>query len=189
MSPDAGSGTPGALMPLCSPSTPPSTTRVRICWRSLSDDPQLDAPVVEQEHVARLDERRQVFVARRDAPGPAEEVADGNHQLVAGGQRDRRVVAEQAGADLGAARGPAAARRCGRPRPPAHGCGPRPAPCASCEPCEKLRRKTSTPAAMRSRSGASLLVAGPTVAMIFVRRMRRLHCTAEPLATLDGLGP
>jgi hypothetical protein len=51
-------------------------------------------------------------------------------------------------------------------------------PCASCEPCEKLRRKTSTPAPMRSRSAASLLVAGPTVAMIFVRRMRRLHCTA-----------
>ena len=35
VSPEAGSGTPGALIPLCSPSTPPSTTTLRICWRSL----------------------------------------------------------------------------------------------------------------------------------------------------------
>ena len=101
--PDAGSGTPGALMPLCSPSTPPSTTTVRICWRSPSIDAQLDAPVVEQQRVAGLDERRQVFVAGRHPSGCAEEVADGDHQLVAVRERERRMVAQQAGADLGAA--------------------------------------------------------------------------------------
>ena len=67
------------------------------------EDLQLDSPVVEQKRVARLHQRRQVFVAGGDASGSAEEVADGNHQVVAGGQRDRRVVAQQPGADLRAA--------------------------------------------------------------------------------------
>src|SRR2546426_12515155 len=45
------------------------------------------------------------------------------------------------------------------------------ADCDSGGPCEKLRRKMSTPAEMRSSSNRSLSLAGPTVAMIFVRRM------------------
>ena len=38
-------------------------------------------------------------------------------------------------------------------------------------PCEKFSRKMSTPAAMSASSARSLSQAGPTVAMIFVRRM------------------
>src|SRR5579872_607331 len=41
----------------------------------------------------------------------------------------------------------------------------------ACVPCEKLRRKTSTPAAISPSSSGSVSLAGPTVAMIFVRRM------------------
>jgi len=41
-------------------------------------------------------------------------------------------------------------------------------PWVSCVPCEKFKRRTSAPAVMRSRSAASVLVAGPTVATIFV---------------------
>ena len=40
----------------------------------------------------------------------------------------------------------------------------------SCVPCEKLKRKTSTPASINSRMAASVLDAGPSVAMIFVFR-------------------
>ena len=36
--------------------------------------------------------------------------------------------------------------------------------------CEKLRRKTSTPASIRRSRTAGSQLAGPTVAMIFVRR-------------------
>lgn len=46
------------------------------------------------------------------------------------------------------------------------------AACASCVPWEKLSRKTSTPASMRSRIASSLLVAGPMVATMFVARTR-----------------
>ena len=40
---------------------------------------------------------------------------------------------------------------------------------SSCVPCEKFRRKTSTPASIRSRSRSSVSDAGPTVATILVR--------------------
>jgi hypothetical protein len=40
--------------------------------------------------------------------------------------------------------------------------------CVWCVPCEKLRRNTSVPAAIKARSDSSLSHAGPTVAMIFV---------------------
>ena len=43
-------------------------------------------------------------------------------------------------------------------------------PCASCVPCEKLKRKTSTPASISSPITRSELDAGPSVAMIFVFR-------------------
>jgi hypothetical protein len=41
-------------------------------------------------------------------------------------------------------------------------------------PWEKLRRKTSTPAAIRSPITASLFDEGPRVAMILVRRVSRM---------------
>ena len=44
-------------------------------------------------------------------------------------------------------------------------------PCDWCVPCEKFSRKMSTPAAVRSPMAASVLVAGPIVAMILVFRM------------------
>ncbi len=44
------------------------------------------------------------------------------------------------------------------------------APCSSCVPCEKLRRKTSVPAAMSASSAPSAAQAGPMVAMILVSR-------------------
>jgi hypothetical protein len=47
----------------------------------------------------------------------------------------------------------------------------------SCEPCEKFNRKTSTPAAIKSRIADSLLVAGPTVATIFVCRTASAYNT------------
>src|ERR1700693_6030615 len=48
-------------------------------------------------------------------------------------------------------------------------------PCVSCVPCEKLRRKTSVPAAISARSDSSLSHAGPMVAMILVWRMKSLR--------------
>src|SRR5438067_6528655 len=41
--------------------------------------------------------------------------------------------------------------------------------CSSCVPCEKFRRKTSTPCVSRLSMTSSLLQAGPRVAMILVR--------------------
>ena len=67
---DAGSGTPGALMPLCSPSSPPSTTVRRFSVPLGRLDPQLDQAVGEQQPVARRHALRQPFERRRDAPGP-----------------------------------------------------------------------------------------------------------------------
>ncbi len=43
--------------------------------------------------------------------------------------------------------------------------------CSSCVPCEKLRRKTSTPAWTSRSSCSGLREAGPTVATILVRRI------------------
>src|SRR2546423_8440249 len=45
------------------------------------------------------------------------------------------------------------------------------ADCVSAVPCEKFRRKMSVPAAISMSSTRSVSLAGPTVAMIFVRRM------------------
>ena len=42
--------------------------------------------------------------------------------------------------------------------------------CSCCVPCEKFRRKTFTPACMRSRSRSGVPLAVPTVATIFVAR-------------------
>ena len=42
--------------------------------------------------------------------------------------------------------------------------------CCSWVPCEKFRRKTSVPAAMRARTASSVSLAGPIVEMILVRR-------------------
>src|SRR5438046_1766732 len=52
-------------------------------------------------------------------------------------------------------------------------------------PCEKLRRKTSTPEVRRRWMVSSALHAGPRVAMIFVRRM--ISC-ALSVARCEGVG-
>src|SRR3990170_4384967 len=43
--------------------------------------------------------------------------------------------------------------------------------CSSCLPCEKFSRKASTPDVSRRWTISSLLLAGPRVARIFVRRI------------------
>ena len=43
--------------------------------------------------------------------------------------------------------------------------------CSSCVPCEKLSRKTSTPASINSCKTRGSLDAGPIVATIFVRTL------------------
>ena len=72
---DAGSRTPGALIPLCSPSGPPLTTVVTISCAVGRLHPQFDVPVVEQQAVAAPHRRRERRVGRGHAAGPAHEVA------------------------------------------------------------------------------------------------------------------
>ena len=72
---DAGSGTPGALMPLCSPSSPPSTTVVWISVPSVAVDPQLDQAVGEEQAIAGPHAARQSRECRRHPAGAADEVA------------------------------------------------------------------------------------------------------------------
>ncbi len=68
--------------------------------------------------------------------------------------------------------------------------------CSSCVPCEKLRRKTLTPASISCSSFSGLREAGPTVATIFVRRMGpEYRCSGRILAPgrsrvgIDGRRP
>src|SRR5262245_16022643 len=60
-------------------------------------------------------------------------------------------------------------------------------------PCEKLRRKTLTPAAINASRMAGSWLAGPTVAMIFVCRIGanviRLYAVRDPLHFLVLAGP
>src|SRR6185436_6869888 len=61
--------------------------------------------------------------------------------------------------------------------------------CSSCLPCEKFRRKASTPE-VRSRSIiSSLLLAGPSVARIFVRRIALMLIAMKPILVADLFAP
>ncbi len=72
--------TPGALMPLCSPSSPPSTTVVLRPLTVRVLHPQLDPPVVEQQRVAAVHRLGQIGVGGGDPAGLALEVAGLDHQ-------------------------------------------------------------------------------------------------------------
>ena len=169
---DAGSGTPGALMPLCSPSSPPSTTVVSISLPSVpstrsSTRPSasssrspgrtlLREPLEGRRHAARA--RRRSRRWRCAACRPASTSSG-------------RAAGEAAGADLRTGRDPGGSRPRSRRASTAARMRAKVAPCDSCVPCEKFRRKMSVPAAISASSIASESLAGPTVAMIFVCRI------------------
>ena len=170
---DAAAATPGALIPLCSPISPPSTTVVSISAPSVESHAQLDEAVGEQQPVAGP-----------DAPAPAPRMSS------TAGRARRRSRRWRSSAGRPACDAGSAGRRSQRPR-----CGfsarrgPEGSPlraarrdaaarmrsnvaaCDSCVPCEKFRRKMSVPAAISASSIASESLAGPTVAMIFVWRI------------------
>ena len=170
--PDAGSGTPGALMPLCSPSTPPSTTMVRICWRSLRLDPQLDAPVVEQQRVARRRSDGRIRSWWRRGPGRRRSLPTAITRSSPGRAGS---ACDPAAARCGSSgpSGPAAAPRCGRPRPPRadarHHLAVR-----LVRPVREVQTEDVHAGGDQIAEGGFVLDAGPTVAMIFVRLIARL---------------
>ena len=123
VSAEAGSATPGRLMPLCSPSGAAADDdglRRRAVRRL---DAQLDAAVVEQQPVARADRLGEAGEGRRHAAGAAHEVAGGDLQRRAGHEVDGLAIDQLAGADLRPGQvlqdGDVPAGRAPRPR----GCG------------------------------------------------------------------
>ena len=84
VSAEAGSATPGRLMPLCSPSGPPATTVVFTRRAVRRFDPQLDAPIVEQQAVARAHRCGQPGEGGRDQPGAADRGPGDDVERVAG---------------------------------------------------------------------------------------------------------
>ena len=107
VTPTSGSGTLGALMPLCSPSAPPSTTRVAIDVAAGAFDHQLDAPVVQQQAIARPYRERQRRIARRNHPRAADRVADPDLQRLVARQQQRAVTARATRSGSSGRSGPA----------------------------------------------------------------------------------
>ena len=77
------SGTRGALMPLCSPSSPPSIDARANLLRRRRLDLELHLPVIQQQAIALLHLERQLAIRGRDAARPADLVADRDHQRIA----------------------------------------------------------------------------------------------------------
>ena len=100
----ARSGTCGALMPLCSPSSPPSITRRlnRVRRRRLHH--QLDLPIVEQQVIA-LRHRASPAPRRWSRCGPRTPISSPTATIRASPacSDQRRAALEPAGADLRAA--------------------------------------------------------------------------------------
>ena len=168
---DAGSGTPGALIPLCSPSSPPSTTVVRISRAVGVSTRSSISAVGEQQPIARPHAPRQAGECRRDPSRAADEIAGRDAERVARLQRERPAALERPVRIFGPLRScRMATSRPGRAAA-ARAPGRNVAACDSCVPCEKLSRKMSVPAAMSASSIASESLAGPIVAIIFVRRI------------------
>ena len=147
---DAGSGTPGALMPLCSPISPPSTTVVSISSPSVASTRSSTQAVGEQQPVAG---------PHAAAPGPS----NGRRHAARVRRRSRRWrCADVSPASSVQRPCRRRARRCGSSgrrdpggsRPRSRRAGRRArmranvAACDSCVPCEKFSRKMSVPAAI-----------------------------------------
>ena len=81
---EAGSGTPGALIPLCSPISPPSTTVVSIVGPVGSVDAQLDQAVGEEQPIAGTHGAREPFEGRGQASRPARKSPVTMQQLLPG---------------------------------------------------------------------------------------------------------
>ena len=86
-------------MPLLFDSSPPTSTGVWISVAAHAFDFELQAAVVEQQDVARLDVLRQILVVEADAFLVAELAVGVEDEAVADDQRDLAVV-ELADADL-----------------------------------------------------------------------------------------
>ena len=100
VSAEGGSATPGALIPLCPPSAPPWTTTTSRPAAGSSNDLELDAPVVEQQAIARLRRSHELGVGSEDAARLARRVARADDERLALFQRQRPIAGERAGADL-----------------------------------------------------------------------------------------
>ena len=97
---DAGSGTPGALIPLCSPSSPPSTTVVWISVPSVDSTRSSIRPSESSRRSPGRTLRARPSNVGRDASGFADEVPGADPQRVAGLQRSGLSIDERAGSDL-----------------------------------------------------------------------------------------
>ena len=139
--------------------------------RGSADDLELDAPVVEQQAIARLRRSHQLGVGREDparlrsAPGPPPRTSDspsfnGSGRSPASGPV--RIFGPLRSCMMPTCRPACEAISRMRAKDSAWD---------SCVPCEKLSRNTSTPAATSASSTSRLPLAGPTVAMILVWRM------------------
>ena len=130
-------------------------------------DAQLDEPIGQQQAIAGLYALSEPRERRRDTAGAAGEVAGGDRQPVAGFDGERPPPSSVPVRIFGPPRSwRIATSRCARRA--AARIRSNVAPCESCVPCEKFRRKMSVPAAMSASRTSSLLLAGPTVAIILV---------------------
>ena len=167
---DAGSDTPGALMPLCCPSRPPSTTAVWISSPLVDSTFSSIAPSARSRRSPgrTLSARPSNDVETRPGPPTNVPVAIRSSSptcrssatppwsgpvLILGPDRSCRIATSRP-ARVATARTRASV-----------------APWVSCVPCEKFNRMISVPALMSVSSTASESLAGPTVAIILVWRM------------------
>jgi hypothetical protein len=154
-------------MPLCSSSTPPSTTLATILAPIGSLDLELNLAVVEEQLPARRDLAHELAVCRIDVLGVALPVAGDDANRLPVLQHNRAALLEPPRPDLRTAqilKYRHDLRRAGRSRADFR----KVSACASCVPWEKLSRHTSTPALMSCSMISSVRLAGPMVAMIFV---------------------
>ena len=103
MSADVGSVTPGALMPLCSPSVAPWTTTVVSSSADRATTFNSIRPSSSRRRAPGFADRISSAKRSEDAPGAARGVTMRDAKLVARLQRNRRATNERPGPDLGTA--------------------------------------------------------------------------------------
>ena len=169
VSAEAGSATPGRLIPLCSPSGPPPTTVVVAVVPSDDSTRSSMRPSSRSSRSpCRTDLARPAKVVDT-RPGPPTK----SPVAISSDAPGTRSIALWSASLPVRILGPDRSWRmatCRPARSAAWRMRTTTAPCSAWVPCEKLRRKTSVPAAMSASSAPSAAQAGPTVAMILVSR-------------------
>ena len=98
-----GSATPGALMPLCSPSQPPVTTTVVSSSGAVSMTRSSRRPSSMKQAIARPGRAHQLGVGREDPPALGRQIARADAQLLSLAQAQRAAARDRSRPDLRAA--------------------------------------------------------------------------------------